>query len=196
MKVIPQLIFKTASLPLVGAELDHPPLANVLGFLALGGYIMTLLPTILRTVFPDTKKTWIFKWLIKYRRPIGVAAFVFAFGHGSLLIVKRNFDFFDLRTYWVYIQGVITFVIFTLLAITSNDWSVKAMKKNWKRLHSLTYLAMFLLVWHVADKMSGHWTWLTPLGIIGIIAITILFLVRRWKERHNNCKKMSKKLAS
>lgn len=196
MNELTQLDLNTTLLLQVGVELDNPPVANVLGFLALGGYIITLLPTIMRIVFPNTKKTWTFKKLMKYRRHIGVAAFVFAFGHGWLLVVKRNFDFFDSRTYWIYIQGVVTFIIFTLLTITSNDQSVRLMKKNWKRLHSLTYLAMFLLVWHVIDKMSGHWSYLTPLGLIGITVITLLFLVRKWKEHQNDLSKKQKQPAS
>ncbi|NES73327.1 MAG: iron reductase, partial [Okeania sp. SIO2D1] len=144
---------------------------------------------ILRIVFPSTKKTEFPKLLLKYRRQIGVIAFLFAFGHGMLLVSKRNFDFFDIQTYWIYIQGVVTFIIFTLLTITSNDWSIKRMKKKWKKLHELTYLAMFLLVWHVIDKMWGHWSYLTPLGMLGITSITILFIVRRWIERR---KKLTK----
>ncbi|NEP08595.1 MAG: iron reductase, partial [Okeania sp. SIO4D6] len=68
-------------------------------------------------------------------------------------------------------------------------WSIKRMKKNWKKLHELTYLAMFLLVWHVIDKMWGHWSYLTPLGMIGITTITVLFIVRRCIERR---KKLTK----
>ncbi|NET40988.1 ferric reductase-like transmembrane domain-containing protein [Okeania sp. SIO2B3] len=169
--------------------MDTAPVANYLGFLALICYVITLLPSILRIVFPSTKKTEFPKILLKYRRQIGVIAFLFAFGHGILLVSKRNFDFFDIQTYWIYIQGVVTFIIFTLLTITSNDWSIKRMKKNWKKLHELTYLAMFLLVWHVIDKMWGHWSYLTPLGIIGITGITVLFIVRRWIERR---KKLTK----
>ncbi|MCT7991045.1 ferric reductase-like transmembrane domain-containing protein [Laspinema olomoucense] len=162
--------------------IDLPPLSNTLGFVALIYYVMSLAPTILRVVFPKTKKNSIPKFLLKHRRAIGILAFVFAFGHGYLLVKKRDIDFFDLKTFWIYIQGVVTFIIFTLLAITSNDWSVKKLKKNWKRLHQLTYWAMFLLIWHIWDKMSGNWTYLTPVGVILITGITILFLVRRWKE--------------
>ncbi|WP_306557866.1 ferric reductase-like transmembrane domain-containing protein [Nostoc sp. 'Peltigera malacea cyanobiont' DB3992] len=72
--------------------------------------------------------------------------------HAFLLVKKRDLDFLDPNTYWIYIQGISTLIIFTLLAITSNDWSVKRLKKNWKRLHTLTYLAMFLLTWHVWTK--------------------------------------------
>ena len=161
------------------------PLPNYIGLFALVCYIITLLPTILRIVFPKTKKTGFPKLLLKYRRQIGVIAFFFALAHALLLVNKRNFDFFDIQTYWIYIQGVATFIIFTLLAITSNNWSVKKMKKNWKKLHELTYLAMFLLIWHVIDKMWGHWSDITLLAMLGITGITLLFILRKFMERRN-----------
>jgi len=173
--------------------MDTPPLANILGLLALISYILTLFPTILRIVFPEVRQTSIPKILLKNRRHIGILAFFFALVHGFLLVQKRNFDFLDLKTYWVYCQGVATFTIFAILAITSNDWSVKRLKKNWKKLHQLTYLAMFLLIWHILDKMSGHWTYLTPIGMVTITGITVLFLIRLWLERQNKQQKANAK---
>ena len=158
------------------------PLANFLGFVSLCSYIASLLPTILKIAFPQTKKTSILKLLFKYRRQIGLIAFVFAFFHGLLLVRKRNFDFFDLQTYWIYIQGVATLLIFTLLAITSNDWSVKKLRRNWKKLHSLTYLAMFILIWHIWDKMLAHWSFLTPICLLQLMIIVSLFIWRKWLE--------------
>jgi sulfoxide reductase heme-binding subunit YedZ len=163
-------------------RVDPAPLANILGFLALISYVLTLLPTILRIVFPKTKQIGIPQLLLKRRRLLGILAFCLACAHAFILVKKRNFDFFDLQTFLIYIQGVTTFTIFTLLAITSNDWSVKKLKKNWKRLHELTYLAMFLLTWHIWDKMLGHWSYLTPIAVVGIMGIIILFLRRRWIE--------------
>jgi sulfoxide reductase heme-binding subunit YedZ len=165
--------------------IDPTPLSNGLGFLALGGYIATLLPTNLRIVFPKSKQATMPKWLLKNRRLIGVLSFCLALGHGYLLVIKRDFDFFDPSTFWVYIQGVSTFIIFTLLAVTSNDWSMRRLKKNWKRLHSLTYLAMFLLTWHVWDKMADHWSYLTPVGLATLLAINAVYLCRCWIERRN-----------
>jgi methionine sulfoxide reductase heme-binding subunit len=160
--------------------MDMPLSANTLGFVSLVTYVVTLIPTSLKIVFPRTKETGIPQWLLKYRRFIGIIAFFFAFGHTFLLVRKRNLDFLDLKTFWIYIQGITTLTIFTLLAITSNNWSIKKLKKNWKKLHQLTYLAMFLLIWHIWDKMSGHWTYLTPIGIAIITGITILFFIRLW----------------
>lgn len=171
--------------------LDTYPLANLLGFLALISYVITLLPTLLRIVFPRTKTTGLPQWLLKRRRLIGIVAFLFALLHGYLLVEKRQLDFFDPKTFWIYLQGISTFIIFTLLAITSNDWSVKKLKKNWKQLHKLTYVAMFLLTWHVWDKMAGHWTYLTPVAMIAIASITILYIIRLQIERHGQ-KKINK----
>ncbi len=170
--------------------MDEPPLANTLGFVSLASYVITLLPTILRIVFPQTKETGIPKWLLKRRRLIGIIAFFLALGHGLLMVKKRNFDFFDLKTFWIYAQGITTLTIFTLLTVTSNDWSVKKLKKNWRQLHKLTYLAMFLLTWHIWDKMSGHWTYLTPIGIVVITGTIALFLVRLWTEHQGKQKKL------
>jgi len=174
---------------LLTMDLDTFSQASLLGFAALTAYILTLLPTNLRIVFPSTKKTGFPQWLLKYRRFIGLLSFFLAVLHGFIFFKQRNFDIFDIKTYFVYFQGVATFIIFTLLAITSNDWSVKRLKKNWKKLQSLTYLAMFLVTWHIWDKMAGHWTYLTPVGIAAITAIIVLFLCRTWIQRQSRPQK-------
>lgn len=163
--------------------MDTAPLANFLGILALNAYVATLLPTTLRIVVPQTKKNSLLKLLRKYRRQIGLIALALALAHGWLLITKRNIDLFDLHTYWTYLQGVAILIIFTLLALTSNNWSIRKLKKNWKKLHSLTYLGMFLLTWHIWDKMSAHWSYLTPVGLLLLIAIIALFIRRKYLEQ-------------
>ncbi|MEH2061909.1 MAG: ferric reductase-like transmembrane domain-containing protein [Nostoc sp.] len=176
-------------------SMDESPLPNIIGFLALASYIATLLPTILRIVFPQTKETGIPQWLLKRRRVIGLIAFFLALGHGFLMVQKRNFDFFDIKTFWIYIQGVSTFIIFTLLSITSNNWSIKKLKKNWKQLHKLTYVAMVVLIWHIWDKMSGHWTYLTPISLAAITIITVLFVIRLWIEYQSKQQKNAANVA-
>ncbi|KAI9135442.1 ferric reductase-like transmembrane domain-containing protein [Acaryochloris sp. CCMEE 5410] len=165
-------------------RLDYPPLANWAGFSAALLYVVTLLPTILRVVFPSTKTTGIPKKLLIQRRLLGIIAFLLSVIHGYWMVSKRELDFLDIQTYWIYCQGIFTFLIFTLLAITSNDWSVKKLKKSWKKLHKLTYLAMFLLLWHVIDKMWGHWTWVTPPSLLITGIITALFVIRVIRENY------------
>jgi methionine sulfoxide reductase heme-binding subunit len=175
--------------------IDSVPLANGIGFLSLSAYTLTLLPTNIRFVLPQFKQADLPKWLLKNRRLIGITAFVLALWHGYLLAQKRDFDFLDFESYVIYVQGVSTFIILTLLAVTSNDWSVKRLKKNWKRLQRLTYVAMFLLTWHVWDKMAEHWSYLTPIGLMVIIITNLMFLRRRWLERQQEQEKANKKVA-
>lgn len=58
--------------------------------------------------------------------------------------------------------------IFTFLAITSNDYSVKNLKAKWKKLPDLTYIAILVLPWHILDKMQGHWSYITSFAIATI----------------------------
>lgn len=179
-----QLVAETPLLDTSKFLPDTATLGNVLGVLALAAYALTLLPTILRIVFPSVKKAEITKQLFKNRRHIGIASFLFTLGHAWVLVIKRNFDFFDIETYWQYLTGVSAFIIFTLLTITSNDWSIKNLgPKKWKTLHQLTYIAMFILIVHIWHTMLGDWSYLTPIGLIGITVITILFITRLWIER-------------
>ncbi len=176
--------------------LDNAPLANQLGFLALVAYIVTLLPTNVRIVFPETKQMKFHRWILKNRRIIGILSFAIAVVHGFLLIKKRDIDLFEPSTCWIYIQGVSSFIIFFLLAITSNDWCVKKLKKNWKHLHNLTYLALFLVTWHIYDKMSDHFSFLTPIGLVAVVSMIVLYLKRRVIEDQNEQTKAQKKLSS
>lgn len=56
---------------------------------------------------------------------------------------------------WFGFGGLIILVI---LALTSNQWSIRMLGgKNWKRLHRLAYLAAALLIYHQAIAGKGHW---------------------------------------
>lgn len=163
-------------------SLNLAPLANIFGFLALVSYTATLLPSMLRVVIPSIKQNKILVWLLKNRRAIGVTAFALGLNHGVLLIIKRNLDLLDWQTYARYFQGFAILFILTLMAITSNDETVKTLKTNWKKLHRLTYLVIFSLPWHILHKMSGHWTYLTPIAISLTAVIVISFVRRKYLE--------------
>lgn len=164
---------------LIGIFLNPAPLANILGFLALLCYIATLVPSLLKAIVPAIKRNKSLMWLLKYRRNLGVAAFCLGVNHGVLLIFERHINLLDWHTYIHYFQGITTLGIFTILTVTSNDESVRTLKSNWKKLHQLTYLAIFILPWHILDKMSGNWTYFTFLAVLLTLFILILFLLRK-----------------
>lgn len=162
--------------------LNPAPLANILGVLSLFSYIATLLPGILKIVFPTTRKSKILTWLLKYRRHLGVSAFSLGLNHGVLLIIQNNLNLLDLQTYVHSFHGFSILLIFTLLAITSHDQAVKTLKTNWKKLHKLTYLVSLLLPFHILDKMSGHWTYLTPIAVLSTTVIAFLVIIKYQKH--------------
>lgn len=157
-------------------------LENLLGFLSLIFYLLSLLPGIARSVLPKFAKQ---KWLLnlrKYRRQIGVVAWVFGFAHGTYILIDRELNLLDLNVAKNYFQGIILITIFSLLAITSNNYSVKKLKKNWHKLHQLTYLALFVLIWHVLDKMMPGWTVWTYIEVILLFIFGLFLIVRLVKN--------------
>lgn len=167
---------------LVGIFLNPAPLANIIGLLSLLFYIATLLPSLLKAVFPAFKGNKILMWLLKYRRHLGVAAFCLGANHGIFLIIERQLNLLDWHTYVTCFEGISTLAIFTILAVTSNAESVNKLKENWKKLHQLTYLAIFIMPWHIIEKMSDHWDRITPFAVLLTIVVFIFFIKRKWQE--------------
>ncbi len=163
--------------------LEPAPIANVIGLLSLLCYTATLLPSIIKAIYPAIKRSRVLVWLAKNRRYTGVAAFSFGLSHAVLLILERHLNLLDYKTDIHCFEGLATLVIFTVLTTTSNDWTVRSLKANWRKLHSLTYLVIFLLPWHVFNKMGGHWSNLTPLAVLITTATAILFISRKWIEQ-------------
>jgi sulfoxide reductase heme-binding subunit YedZ len=157
---------------------------NFTGFISLVLYIFTLLPTLVRLFIKPFKKTGWNRFLTKRRREIGVVAWVFGVFHGTYILIERDLNFFELNTIKNYFQGLTLITIFTLLAITSNDFSQKKLKTNWKKLHRLTYLVLIFLPWHILDKMfktGNNPTIWTYIGLVMLLPVTILSLLRFFK---------------
>ena len=57
-------------------------------------------------------------------------------------------------------------------------------------------IAMFLLNWHILDKMSGHWSYLTPISLVGIFGITFLYLIKVWTGHQTKMSKINAKTSS
>jgi sulfoxide reductase heme-binding subunit YedZ len=129
----------------------------------------------------------IFGWRepLKYRRALGLYAFMYAAIH---MIIFVDVDYglaWSLISRTVFekpylIVGVISFLLFIPLAVTSFDiWKIR-LGKNWKRLHRVVYLIAPLVVLHYAWGKKGDFFALTgdiirPL-IYGLILLTLLTL--------------------
>lgn len=119
--------------------------------------------------------------LMPFRRALGLISFTYALTHIAAWIV------FDMAFLWgqilkdivkrpYLIFGMLAFVMLLALALTSNRWSIRAMGRNWRRLHRLIYPAAILacLHWLWALKLWEPW----PLTIF--TTVIVLIPLRFW----------------
>jgi methionine sulfoxide reductase heme-binding subunit len=93
------------------------------------------------------------RFLLTSRRFLGVTAFVFLVAHAFLYLAMEGFEaqaFTQLATKTYLILGASAWLILLLLALTSNDLSVRKLgAKRWKVLHRFNHLATALVTVHV-----------------------------------------------
>ena len=138
--------------------------------------IIAMILTPLRMLFP---KSGAVLWLMRRRRYLGVAAFGYAALHtlyyvidlGSLSAVVADFTKFGIWTGWV------AFVIFVPLAMTSNDASVRRLRRSWKTLQRFVYPAAVatLLHWVFVHDNFGP-------ALVHFVPLAGLEIYRIWKN--------------
>ncbi len=117
--------------------------------------------------------------LLKFRRAIGVMAFVYVTAH---LLVWLVLDVQFLGQIWAdilkrpYITvGMAAFVLMVPLALTSNNWSVRRLGPRWRQLHKLTYAVALLGGLHFVMLSKGFQ--LEPLlylgAVLGLLALRL-----------------------
>ena len=137
--------------------------------------IATMAVTPLQLMFPG--RGWV-RWLLKRRRYLGVASFGYAALHTAVYLIRMG-AFGDILADAAepgLLTGWIALAIFVPLAITSNDASVRAMRRLWKRLHRWVYAGAVLTF--------AHWvlTAFDPVpGLIHLGVLAALEAYRLWK---------------
>lgn len=98
-----------------------------------------------------------FRQVLALRKPLGNYAFMYAAIHFTIFIVDNGLISNSLNLWAVYeatfekrfaLVGFAAFMILLSLALTSNQWSMRTLRKNWKRLHRLVYAAGIFAVIH------------------------------------------------
>lgn len=127
-------------------------LLEYIGLSATYLFVAVLMITPLRRIFP---KSPIVKSLAFHRRQIGVSVFIYALLH-FLIYYAYTGSWAEFVKDWsklFILSGLAGFLLLLLLALTSNNRSVRFLgAKNWKRIHRLAYLIMFLLIYHQATQ--------------------------------------------
>lgn len=126
-------------------------------------------------------------WPIRFRRLIGLYAFFYASLHFTVYL------FLDLGSgYWSQIGadilkrpfitvGFTAWLLLVPLALTSTQWMMRRLKKNWLRLHRLVYAIAILAVLH-------FW-WLVKSDIrepaLYAVILAVLFAIRLKPRVHS-----------
>ena len=94
-------------------------------------------------------RPWL-NWLVRRRRALGVAAFVYAALHLIFYIIDMGNLSQILAEFWALgiWTGWAAMLLFVPLAITSNDASMRALKAGWKSLQRLVYPTAILVLVH------------------------------------------------
>jgi sulfoxide reductase heme-binding subunit YedZ len=137
--------------------------------------IAAMAVTPLRMMFPGAP--WVL-WLLRHRRNIGVAAFGYSALHtiaylermGTFAAVLEDATDIALWTGWVAL------LVMFALAATSNDTSVRLLRRGWKWLHRAVYAA--------AALTFAHWilSAFDPVaGALHLGVLASLEAIRLWK---------------
>ena len=155
------------------------------GFTALVLYILTLAITPARLVFSYAmillkasygKRLGDWNWMVRLRRMLGVFSFLYALLH-FLIFFYFELDFV-IADLWLEIgekpfilAGLGALLMLLPLFLTSTDYSMRLLKKNWRRLHRLMYPIGLLI--------AAHYLWLTKPGVYEAYpyALIIVFLL-------------------
>lgn len=125
---------------------------------------------------------------LKFRRAIGVMAFVYVLAHMlTWVVLDQEIDIGAIWTEIVkrpYITiGMLGFLVLLPLAVTSNNLSVRRLgPKLWRRLHQLTYVAAIAGAAHYLLLVKG-WP-IKP--IIYAFVVVVLLLIRYWWKINSN----------
>jgi len=124
------------------------------------------------------------RWLLARRRYFGLGSFYYLCLHLIYYIRQVN-DLLNVLYESVDLPLAVAwaaFLIFFLLAITSNNLSVRKLGKAWKPLHRLTYLGAIFSFWHWLLFAFFPQTALTWLGILAAIKAVHLGINLRRKK--------------
>ena len=132
---------------LVGEDLWPDELVGPSGEWAARLIILALMLTPLAMLLPRVP---LVSWLLRRRRAFGVAAFCYALLHLALYLAEMETVRNVLAELWLpgIWTGWAALLLMLPLALTSNDASVRALRRGWKKLHRLAYPAAVLTLVH------------------------------------------------
>lgn len=137
----------------------------------------------------EVKPSMLLKLAQQQRRWLGVVGFLFIFIHLGFYFLMEGFDLTAIqqiisKNYLIF--GLLSLILLSALAITSNDWSVRRFGgRKWKNLHRLVYLAYALSLFHFfqIEKADIDWFLKINLPIMVLLIGRAVFNFYRYKKK-------------
>jgi len=139
---------------------------------------IVVLPGILGRFGIEIKLTRI---ITLFRRQLGILVFVLAFSHYQLVrgisIYTGQIPLFPRPIFEVIGTSALFLMFFMFL--TSNNFSQKTLGKNWKRLHRVVYLILWLLVLHTGLQRISIWSiFIFTFAVLEIVSLAYYYLLK------------------
>jgi len=99
------------------------------------------------------------RWPLMLKRPLGLYTFLYALMH--YFVFSSAFGFAVGATAAATVSsfmlgfGFVAVALMAPLALTANRFSMKKLGRNWKRLHSLTYVVAVFIIFHMFALGQG-----------------------------------------
>ena len=116
-------------------------IANCLGILSLLGFALAFSPALINILNYKYNNN---RAIVTSARWGLMIAIFSGLSHGLIMTQKENLNFYDLKTYWIYAEGLLTFNLLIFLAFGFTE-----IKLNLKRFSYFTYALLFLLGCHL-----------------------------------------------
>ena len=130
--------------------------------------LLTLAIAPLVRFFPGRQ---VLAWLRRYRRDLGLLTFTYAAAHTAVYLVRIA----DIKRVLEeaiepgMLTGWVAMAVFLVLALTSNDVSVRVLGRTWGRLHKSVFVAAILTM--------AHWVLTAFDPTVGYVYFGILFVL-------------------
>ncbi|MBY0553085.1 ferric reductase-like transmembrane domain-containing protein [bacterium] len=167
---------------LVGLFLEWHGVEPLVKINTQSGYVVLILLSINLLIGAVHALKWLdikyYRFLYLERRWLGITCGFYAILHFVTYLAKESFlpkGWEQILTKNYLTAGSVAAFILLILMITSNDFSMRLLKKNWKKLHRLVYLAGFVMLFHIFQIEKANLVLLllliTPVALIELIRI-------------------------
>jgi sulfoxide reductase heme-binding subunit YedZ len=180
--LVPLAMLALAVFGVGGLSLGANPIEELihqLGKWGLKFLLMTLAVTPLRKL-----TGW--NWLIRFRRMLGLFAFVYVLLHFLVYAgLDQRFELTaiieDIAERPYITIGMSALLLLLPLAVTSTKGMMRRLGKRWQKLHRLVYVIAILGVWHFYWQVKLDT--LEALIYAGILAVLLGFRLLVWRRR-------------